>query len=157
MALQQFGLRVGQQHLTRKVSCSHHFVLSYGSEYVTYFSKILVCLKRYTEFWCLVSFQMYKIPAVVLILTATALAAEITSSYDLLEKNAAFQPDLKTEPIESYAVFKKDSKDERRPVYRAESRVHIEPVKPSSPIAKHDMLADQPAGTTEINRVVSFT
>ncbi|XP_026318540.1 uncharacterized protein LOC113229227, partial [Hyposmocoma kahamanoa] len=54
---------------------------------------------------------------------------------------------------------KKDSKDERRPVYRAESRVHIEPVKPLSPIVKHDMLADQPApaGTTEINRVDTLT
>lgn len=101
---------------------------------------------------------MYKIPAFILVLTATAFAAEITSSYALLDKNAAFQPDLKTEPIESHTVFKKDSKDERRPVYRAESRVHIEPVKPLSPIVKHDMLADQPAaaGTTEINRVVSY-
>lgn len=102
--------------------------------------------------------------AVVIFLTLTVMAysAEISSSYALLEKSASFKPDINTETVETHAVFKKDSKSEavKHPIYRAEEhknegRARIEPVRPTGPIVKHEMLADQPV-STEVNRIVSI-
>ncbi|XP_049871070.1 uncharacterized protein LOC126370283 isoform X1 [Pectinophora gossypiella] len=97
---------------------------------------------------------MFRTTFVLLVLTISVYSAEISSSYALLEKNAAFRPDLKTEPLETHAIFKKDSQaEERHPVYKNEGRAKIEPVRPKGPIIKHDMLADQPVGSTEVNRI----
>lgn len=101
--------------------------------------------------------------ALILLLAAIpALTAEVSPSYSLLEKHPAFNPDLKSESMSSkiHAVSKKEPKDEH-PVYRGDNlpqgRAHIEPVRPKGPVIKNDpMLADQPNGSSEVNRVVSI-
>lgn len=92
-----------------------------------------------------------------------ALKAETLSAFTLLENHAEL-PDLKTEPIGTHAIFKKESKPEAHPVYRGaeqhQGRANIEPVRPRGPVIKYDpMLADQPSISTEANRdnrIVSF-
>ncbi|KOB77415.1 Uncharacterized protein OBRU01_04187 [Operophtera brumata] len=84
------------------------------------------------------------------------LIAETTSAFTLLEKHAEL-PDLKTEPVRTHAIFKKESKPEAHPVYRGEDqhqgRANIEPVRPRGPVIKYDpMLADQTSISTEGNR-----
>ncbi|XP_037975518.2 uncharacterized protein LOC105396319 isoform X1 [Plutella xylostella] len=97
----------------------------------------------------------------LLLLTLTsALAAEISNSYSLLEKHASFNPDLKTEPVETHAVSKKESRpDEPHPVFRGEGRARIEMVKPEGPVVKHEMLGDQPEQKQEnrIDNAPSYT
>ncbi|RVE53558.1 hypothetical protein evm_001699 [Chilo suppressalis] len=95
---------------------------------------------------------------VLLALGAIGRSAEMSSSYALLEKQANFQPDLKTELV---GKFSRDEafEPERHPVYRPDEhndrRAKIEPVRPVGPVVKHDrMLSDQPEeASTEVNRV----
>lgn len=102
---------------------------------------------------------MFKL--LLLVAAIPALLAESQSAFSLLEKHAEI-PDVQTEPVETHAVFKKESQQEVNPVYRGEEqhqgRANIEPVRPRGPVIKYDhMLADQPAkqeGTRD-NRVVS--
>lgn len=102
---------------------------------------------------------MLRIITVLLALATTGYAAEISSSYASLEKmtNTMFNP----ESLETHAI-KEVSSDVAHPIYRSEElknlgRAVIEPVRPVGPVIKHDgMLSDQPAPSTEINRVVSF-
>ncbi|CAB3235825.1 unnamed protein product [Arctia plantaginis] len=97
---------------------------------------------------------MLKIVTVVLALATTAYAAEISSSYASLEKNSMFKP----ESIETHAM-KEVTSEMAHPIYRAEEiksqgRARVEPVRPVGPVIKHaGMLSDQPAASTEINRV----
>ncbi|CAG9787171.1 unnamed protein product [Diatraea saccharalis] len=95
---------------------------------------------------------------ILLTVVIIANSAEMSSSYAMLEKQANFKPDLKTEPVA------KSTRDEvlepvRHPIFRAEEhnnrRAKIEPVRPTGPVIKHDrMLSDQPSDvSTEVNRI----
>nr|XP_049693044.1 uncharacterized protein LOC126053859 [Helicoverpa armigera] len=99
---------------------------------------------------------MYRSLPLLLALAVSAFTAEISSSYALLEKQAAFQPELKTEHRD-HPVHEDNAE---HPVYRPEDgnrgRARIEPVKPFGPVIKHDaMLSDQPSASTEVNRIGS--
>uniref|UniRef100_A0A2A4JK42 Uncharacterized protein n=1 Tax=Heliothis virescens TaxID=7102 RepID=A0A2A4JK42_HELVI len=100
---------------------------------------------------------MYRSVPLLLALAATTFSAEILSpSYALLEKQAAFQPEIKTEHID-HTVHEGNAE---HPVYRPEEvnrgRARIEPVRSFGPVIKHDaMLSDQPSVSTEVNRLDS--
>ncbi|KAJ8719072.1 hypothetical protein PYW07_016628 [Mythimna separata] len=99
---------------------------------------------------------MFKSILVLLALATTTFSAEISSSYAMLEKQAVFKPDLKTEPVGTHAMQKEDLEVEH-PVYttedRNQGRARIEPVRSFGPVIKHDrMLSDQPADAAEVSR-----
>ncbi|XP_037296830.1 uncharacterized protein LOC115444085 [Manduca sexta] len=103
--------------------------------------------------------KMLNIIVVFLALAISALGAELPPSYSLVEKQP-FKPELNMESLETHAVYKKEPKsDTEHPVYKPEEhknqgRARIEPVRPSGSMGKYDrMLADQPTGSTEINRI----
>lgn len=104
---------------------------------------------------------MYKILIVTFALIAAAVPAEI-KGYPNVEKTAAFQPNLKTQPIDNHAMVKKEAilDTDMHPVYKNEARARIELVKSQKPVVKSsDMLNDQPApetASTDVNRVVSI-
>lgn len=102
------------------------------------------------------------IVVVTLALAATGFTAELPSSFATLEKHT-FKPDIVDEGLVTHPVYKKEPKsDLERPVYRGEEhknkgRAHIEHVKAHGPVIRHEgMLADQPASSTEVKRIVSI-
>lgn len=102
---------------------------------------------------------MFRTIPVLLALATTAFSAEISSSYAMLEKQAVFKPDLKTEAVEHHGM-KEAGPEVEHPVYPVEiknqGRARIEPVRSFGPVIRHDaMLADQPVVAAEVNRNVS--
>lgn len=101
---------------------------------------------------------MYTQAFLLLAIAASSFSAEISKSYSSLEKQASFNPELRTEAVESHGIAKKEAKDDIHPVFK-EARARMELVKPDRPVVKHnDMLGDQPENPQqqEINRVVSI-
>ncbi|CAG9579767.1 unnamed protein product [Danaus chrysippus] len=97
---------------------------------------------------------MFKI-GVLFVIVASALSAEIPSHLD----KDPYKPDI---DVETHAINNVPSKLdlERHPVYRSEElrstgRARIEQVLVQGGNVKHDMLADEPAPATEVNRIDS--
>ncbi|XP_068624735.1 uncharacterized protein [Battus philenor] len=95
---------------------------------------------------------------ILLAIICSVFTAEIPQAINL-EKHSTFVPDVEVGSIETHPIFNKASDGkEHHPVYRAEEfknegRARIEPVRSRGPIVKHDMLADEPMGSTELNRI----
>ncbi|XP_041988761.1 uncharacterized protein LOC121740196 [Aricia agestis] len=90
------------------------------------------------------------------------LLAVVTTSLaaDLSHVDKQFQGDSLTEGVVTHEVFKKQNEPEHdHPVFRGEEknegRARVEPVRPRTPYAKHDMLADEPmqALPTEVDKM----
>lgn len=105
---------------------------------------------------------MFKTAPLFLALLTTAFTAEISSSYAMIEKQAAFKPELKTEPVEPHVIkeVQKEVPVAEHPVYTAnvrnQGRARIEPVRSFGPVINHSaMLSDQPPVSADVNRNVS--
>lgn len=103
---------------------------------------------------------MLKIIIAALTIGTFAISAEMKTAYSTLDKNSSFQSDLRTMPVDNHAMFKKEA-PEIHPIYKGgestnEGRARIEQVKSEGPVVKFDLLNDQAAPSTEVNRIVSI-
>ncbi|KAL4707312.1 hypothetical protein ACJJTC_019850 [Scirpophaga incertulas] len=99
---------------------------------------------------------MLKIIFILSAVSVSALSAEMSASYALLEKHTAFNPDLKTKSVNTLNKTTDSLDPKEHPVYSPhDSLPKIKPIKATEPIVKYErMLSDQSIETkTEVNRI----